>query len=140
MAKRNHQPLDIDGILMGKQFESFERTIKEHKVLQLVSQEALDRLKLGQCRLAHLNQGTAIIEAPSAVWLNRLKQLRFQLLSELRNQLPSLITLEFTINPKLANIKPEPSQKIIKQRVINPQVEQHIGEIKEKLKQLKNKT
>jgi hypothetical protein len=135
MSKRTHQPLGLDGILKGKQFESFERTIKQQQELQLAGQGILDKLKLSPCRIATLRQGVAVIEAPSSVWLSRLKQLKFALLSELRKTFPGLIALELTINPELAHVKAPlvQPQLLIKKRPVSLEAERHIKELKEKL-------
>lgn len=133
MSKRHHQPIDIEHLFSNQRFVSFKQSIVQQKKIQAQTIELLQKFQLGTCRLSRIERNKAVITAPSATWLNRLRQLKFQLLSELRKTHPGLITLEFKINPQLASIKPEPIKKIINQRKITVQSAEHIREIARKM-------
>ncbi|CAG8998685.1 MAG: hypothetical protein CENE_00642 [Candidatus Celerinatantimonas neptuna] len=129
MSKRHHQPIDIEDLFANQRFVGFKQSIEQRKKTQEHTLKLLQKFHLGTCQLSKIEQNRAIIATPSATWLNRLRQLKFQLLSELRQTYPGLITLEFKINPQLASIKPEPAKKIINQRKITVQSAEHIREI-----------
>jgi hypothetical protein len=87
-------------------------------VLQNVQQRATALLRLNQavrgilpaqlhpwCRVANFRQGVLVIETANASWLMRLRYEQSTLLSALRAQiLPSLTSIDITINPSLAAI------------------------------------
>ncbi|WP_427983439.1 DUF721 domain-containing protein [Agarivorans sp.] len=129
MSKRQHQPLSIERIFHQKQFAQLEQPLLQRARLQQLSNDVLARYKLQQCRIVNMRQGVAIIEAPSSAWLTRLKQFRFELLSELRKALPGVVSLELKINPELKNIKPEAEQKSTGKRQLSPQAAKHITEL-----------
>lgn len=129
MSKRQHQPLPIERIFHQKQFAQIEQPLQQRARLQQLSSEVLTRYKLQHCRIVNMRQGVAIIEAPSSAWLTRLKQFRFELLSELRKALPGVVSLELKINPELKNIKPEAEQKSTGKRQLSPQAAKHITEL-----------
>ncbi|MFM2483134.1 hypothetical protein [Celerinatantimonas sp. YJH-8] len=131
MAKRIHQPIDLDHLLHNRQFSHFKESIQQRRQLQLQTQQILSKFHIQNCQLVELSHGKALIATPSAAWLTRLQQLKSVLLSEFRQTYPGLITLEFKINPKLASIKPEPVPKIINDRKISPQSAEYINQVAE---------
>lgn len=126
MAKRVHQPIDLDHLFQNRRFAHFKETAAQRRELQTQTTRILSQFKLQNCQLVALEQGRAVIAAPSATWLTRLRQLKSPLLSEFRKHFPGLITLDFKVNPKLASIKPEPAKKIINDRTISSQSAEYI--------------
>ncbi|MFM2484807.1 DUF721 domain-containing protein [Celerinatantimonas yamalensis] len=144
MSKRSHQPVDIDRLFANGQFAQFKQTTERRRLLMTNTEHILQRFHLQSCQLTQLDNGRAVISAPTAAWLNRLRQLKSQLLSELRTHYPGLISLELKINPQLASIKPEPLVKITTTRQISQQSAEHIraaadhmpDELKERLERI----
>ncbi|WP_406609562.1 DUF721 domain-containing protein [Agarivorans sp. JK6] len=129
MSKRQHQPISIERLFHQKQFAKIEQPLQQRLQLQQLGGEILARYKLQQCRIVNMRQGVAIIEAPSSAWLTRLKQFRFDLLSELRKAIPGVVSLELKINPELKNIKPEAEEKSTGKRQLSTQAAKHITEL-----------
>ncbi|WP_432460130.1 MULTISPECIES: DUF721 domain-containing protein [unclassified Agarivorans] len=144
MSKRQHQPISINRLFHQKQFSQIEQPLQRRLQLQQLGSDILAHYKLQQCRIVNMRQGVAIIEAPSSAWLTRLKQFRFELLSDLRKAIPGVVSLELKINPELKHIKPEPEVKSTGKRQLSAEAARHItelskhvpDELKEKLKKL----
>lgn len=103
---RNAGPQKLDKLLhQGTSLQKLQEKSLELHNLTLATNELFKQFGLSQVRMANIRNGIMIIEASSAPWANRLKQLRQNLLSELRQQLPSLISIDIVINPSLNTIK-----------------------------------
>ncbi|MFM2478048.1 DciA family protein [Celerinatantimonas sp. MCCC 1A17872] len=144
MAKRVHQPIDIDHLFSRGPLAQIRQNSEQREKLTKSTQHILHQYHLDNCQLTHLENSKAVISAPNAAWMTRLRQLKSQLLSELRKAHPSLISLEIKVNPNLASIKPEAAVKITKSRQISPQSAQNIrdsakhlpDELKERLERI----
>ncbi|WP_051326529.1 MULTISPECIES: DUF721 domain-containing protein [Aliagarivorans] len=144
MSKRQHQPLELSKLLHQKQFSHLEAQINNKQQFQQAAGAVLTEFHLDNCRASYARQGVILIEAPSAAWQNRLKQLRFDLLSRFRQALPGVVSLDIKINPKLNSIKPEAAPKSTAKQQLSPTAAKHItevservgGELAEKLKKL----
>lgn len=96
--------------------ESFFDAAEGQGMLQSIQQRAIALNKLNRavqgvlpaqmhpwCRVANFRQGILVIETANASWMMRLRYEQSSLLSALRAQiLPSLTSIDITINPSLA--------------------------------------
>ncbi|MGF1685867.1 DciA family protein [Photobacterium japonica] len=76
------------------------------------------------CRVSNFRQGVLIIETASAAWSMRLNYERNTLSNTLRAQLlPSLTRIEIKVNPQLAAVQQEKTEKVpdIVRKPITPQ-------------------
>ena len=149
MSKREHQPTDIDHFFASGKLARLKIETQQRHSLTRQAQTILAQFNLSQCELTEMVNGKAVISAPSAAWLNRLRQLKSNLLSELRRSYPSLISLELKINPNLArvskHIPPETQHKdATPNQAISAQTADHIrrsaqhlpDELREKLERI----
>ncbi|CAG9297961.1 hypothetical protein [Celerinatantimonas diazotrophica] len=144
MAKRIHQPVDIDRLFSRGSLAQIKQNTEQRDKFSKSTQHILHQYHLDSCQLTHLENSKAVISAPNAAWMTRLRQLKSQLISDLRKVYPGLISLEIKVNPNLASIKPEPTVKITKSRQISTQSAQNIrdsakhlpDELKERLERI----
>jgi len=138
-----NRPQPLEKLLNDSQFRQICRHSQVLQTLQRQFQICCDKHGLRQCRVANFRNGILVIEVGSAAWRQRLNLLRATVLSELRQSLPQLVSLEVVQNPAMANVpasRPSPEVK----RTISPQAAAHLEELaatappglKEKLRKL----
>ncbi|RKF15878.1 DUF721 domain-containing protein [Alginatibacterium sediminis] len=103
MARQKHQPLSVQRLLQQQADPKLSRQLNHQHQWQQISQQVLGPLNLEQCRITAMKNGTVFIDCPSAVWMQRLKQLRPALLTACRKALPATISIDFSVNPKLSS-------------------------------------
>jgi hypothetical protein len=106
MARQKHQPLSVQRLLQQQADPKLSRQLNHQHQWQQISQQVLGPLNLEQCRITAMKNGTVFIDCPSAVWMQRLKQLRPALLTACRKALPATISIDFSVNPKLSTKAP----------------------------------
>ena len=80
-----------------------DRTIALSQLTKIID-ELLPPPLIQQYRVANYRQGVLILEVSSASWLTRLKYEQGNLLSGIRQKiLPSLSSIQYKINPTIAN-------------------------------------
>ncbi|MFB9935807.1 DUF721 domain-containing protein, partial [Photobacterium aphoticum] len=83
------------------------------------------------CRVSNFRQGILIIETASAAWSMRLNYERNTLCQQLRaGPLPSLVNIEIKVNPQLAAVQQEKTEKKpdIVRKPITPQAAAYLRE------------
>jgi len=110
---RKAGPQKLNKIFHQGSLQKLQARSQELNQVKQAATELFEQFGLSQVRMANIRNGIMVIEASSAPWANRLKQLRQNLLSELRQQLPSLVSIEVVINPALNTVSAnnEPSLK-----------------------------
>ncbi len=145
--RKNH-PCALTQLASDVNFRKLKERADQLSALDRVLQSVLERHQIKHGKIANFRTGTLFIALPSAVWLTRFNQKRSDILSELRQHLPSLVSIEAKINPALAH-KKTPSDPIKPTFKANPRTisstsasyilsaaEHASGSLKEKLERL----
>lgn len=121
---------------------SMLRNVQQHAVALLKLNQAvtalLPRQLQSQCRVGNYRKGVLVIETTNANWLMALRYEKEKLLSTLRQDiLPSLITINFKINPALScKIEQEKMNTAVKQepnpRKISEATAEHLSTLADK--------
>ena len=85
--------------------------------LDSLLQSYLKQHHIQGCRIGNLKNGSLLIETPDATWKIRLQFIRNELLTELRQHIPSLLNLKIKVNPRLKTVtkmSTSKPQKVIK--------------------------
>ncbi|QIZ78539.1 DUF721 domain-containing protein [Ferrimonas lipolytica] len=128
--------------LAGQRFAQLQQQTSQTSELQQAVLNATDPAIHSQIRVANMRGGTLVIEIASATWVTRLQYQRLELLSQLRRDgFPMLSSIEFKVNPKLAQItreKPKATKQLSANASdhINALAERLDGELAAKLKKL----
>lgn len=101
MTTHKKQPKPIASLLKKNHYQQSTSLITK---MDIVLQRALKQHNISGCRIGNIENGNAIIESATPLWLQRLKFIRSELLTELRQHHSSLINIKFTVNPELAKI------------------------------------
>jgi len=120
-----NRPQPLEQLLNDGQFRRLCRHSQVLRTLQRHFGACCDKHRLQQCRVANFRNGILVIEVGSAAWRQRLNLLRVTLLSELRQQLPQLVTLEVVQNPAMVNAAGSRTSTERK-RKISPQAAAHL--------------
>ncbi len=117
--------------LAGQRFAQLQQQTSKTSQLQQAVLNATDPAIHSQIRVANMRGGTLVIEIASATWATRLQYQRLDILSALRRDgFPMLSSIEFKVNPKLAQFtpeKPKPSKQL------SPKASEHLNELAERL-------
>lgn len=103
MTLYKKQPKPIATLLKTNNFQRSTSLITK---LDMVLQRYLKQHNINGCRVGNVENGSLLIETPTAIWLQRLQFMRSDLLSELRQHHSLLINLKIKVNPELAKLTP----------------------------------
>ncbi|RJG50041.1 DUF721 domain-containing protein [Motilimonas pumila] len=145
--RKNH-PCSLSKLAAGSSFKKMKQRADLLSELDRVLQSVLERHNIKHGKIANFRTGTLIIGVPSAIWLTRFNFCRSQILTDLRQHISALVSVEAKILPQMAYQKtdvkiPSRPQKA-NPRVISETSASHIlsaaehaeGKLKEKLLRL----
>ena len=98
---RKSAPQQLNRLFKQGSLQKLKNRSSELNQINQAASQLFEQFGLTHVRMANIRNGVMVIEAGSAPWANRLKQLRQNILSELRKQLPSLVSIEIVINPEV---------------------------------------
>ena len=90
--------------LLGAKAGKFAKIQQKSRQLQEINQIVTQQIMPGSdqlCRVANFRQGMLVIEVASGAWATRFKANRAGILTQLRQHLPTLASIDIQINPGL---------------------------------------
>jgi len=109
MTRNKKQPKPISLLLDKNNFQQSTSLITK---LDIVLQRFLKQHNISGCRIGNIENGSLLIESPSALWVQRLQFIRSDLLSELRQHHSSVRNIKVKVNPQLAKASPAQLKKV----------------------------
>ncbi|WP_406665950.1 DUF721 domain-containing protein [Gallaecimonas sp. GXIMD1310] len=97
----SEQPSNLEDLMQQSLsgLASLSRKARQLAALQQHLEKVLPAPLSGHCRVANLRGGILVLETGSAAWLSQLRLQRTLLLSQMRQMLPSLTSIDLRINP-----------------------------------------
>lgn len=100
---RDNRPETTQNLLKKKSIQHLHQHALELSRLNQLVSTLLPEATAKHCRVANYRNGILILECGSSAWVTRLNYDRLHILASLRRQLlPSLMTIEIKVNPKLS--------------------------------------
>lgn len=117
---RTRQPKSVSSLL--------NKSALQHDAVLIMALNSLLQRHLKQhnihgCRIGNLQNGSLLIEIPDATWMMRLQFMRTELLTLLRQRVPSLLRIKIKVNPalsKTSKMQHKPPKKNIKRATKMP--------------------
>ena len=98
---RTRKPKPVSFLLQKSELQHDTNLIIK---LDSLLQSYLKQHDIQNCRIGNLKNGSLLIEIPDATWKIRLQFIRNEILSELRQYIPSLLNLKIKVNPRLKTV------------------------------------
>jgi len=108
---RTRTPKSVSFLLKKNRLQENTNLITK---LDSLLQSYLKQHNIQNCRIGNLQHGNLLIEIPDATWQVRLQFMRNELLTLLRQEVPGLLKLKFSVNPRLKVMIKKPKQTIRK--------------------------
>ncbi|MCE0555739.1 DciA family protein [Motilimonas sp. E26] len=99
--RKNH-PCPLTKLASDSNFRKLKERADQLSALDRVLQSVLEQHQIKHCKIANFRTGTLFLAVSSAVWLTKFNQKRSDILSDLRQSIPALVSIEAKINPELA--------------------------------------
>jgi hypothetical protein len=120
LMNRTRQPKSVSSLLNKSGLQHDAAVIM---ALNSLLQSHLKQHNIPGCRIGNLQNGSLLIEIPDATWMMRLKFMRTELLTLLRQRVPSLLRIKIKVNPALSSARKtqhNPPKKNIKRATKMP--------------------
>jgi hypothetical protein len=99
LMNRARQPKSVSSLLNTS---GLQHDMTQIMALNSLLQRHLKQHNIQGCRVGNLQNGSLLLEIPDATWMMRLQFMRTELLTLLRQQLPSLLRIKIKVNPALS--------------------------------------
>ncbi|MFT7054112.1 MAG: hypothetical protein ACJAU1_001670 [Psychromonas sp.] len=99
LMNRTRQPKSVSSLLNKS---GLQHDVTLIMALNSLLQRHLKQHNIPGCRIGNLQNGSLLIEIPDATWMMRLQFMRTELLTLLRQRVPSLSRIKIKVNPALS--------------------------------------